>query len=63
MVGSDPAAASTPLDTQKLNAFAGKAVGEISAAVSAALVVIGTGSDSIAHSRRAGRSPRTALPR
>src|SRR5450755_1260701 len=36
------ARAVTPaLDTEKLNMFAGKAVGEISSAVSAALVVIG----------------------
>ena len=39
---STPAAASTAaIDPDKLNAFAGKAIGEISAAVSAALVVIG----------------------
>lgn len=33
--------ASVPLDTEKLHAFAGKVIGEIGAAVSAALVVIG----------------------
>jgi 2-polyprenyl-3-methyl-5-hydroxy-6-metoxy-1,4-benzoquinol methylase len=39
-VSTDPAAAAA-LDVEKLNVFAGKAVGEISSAVSAALVVIG----------------------
>ena len=41
MAASAASAASAALDTEKLHAFAGKAVSEISAAVSAALVVIG----------------------
>jgi 2-polyprenyl-3-methyl-5-hydroxy-6-metoxy-1,4-benzoquinol methylase len=41
MAVNAPSAAPAPMDPEKLQAFAGKAVGEISAAVSAALVVIG----------------------
>ncbi|MDB5028589.1 MAG: hypothetical protein JWO66_2278 [Candidatus Eremiobacteraeota bacterium] len=41
MAASAVPAGPAALDSEKLNAFAGKAVGDISAAVSAALVIIG----------------------
>jgi ubiquinone/menaquinone biosynthesis C-methylase UbiE len=41
MAASAPSAGPAALDSEKLNAFAGKAIGDISAAASAALVIIG----------------------
>src|ERR1700686_5253180 len=41
MAASAPSAGPAALDTEKLNAFAGKAIGDIAAAASAALVIIG----------------------